>query len=88
MIRSSCCGAAGEGSGVIAASSMWVRSPARSSGLRILPWHSCGTGHSFGSNLIPGPGNSYAVGVAKKGKKKKMGIIRVFSSQRYSVRIK
>ena len=32
---------------------------------------SCGVGHGCGLDLIPGPGNTYATGVAEKEKKKK-----------------
>ena len=43
--------------------------PARHSGLRI--WR-CQLGHNYGSDLIPGLGNPYAVGRSKKGKKKNL----------------
>ena len=47
---------------------MQVRSPAGHSGLRILCCCSCGLGLDCGSDLISGPGTSYA---AKNEKKKK-----------------
>ena len=48
-----------------------VQSPAWQSGLRIPHCHSCGIGHSCGSDLIPGPGTPPAVGWPKKRRRRR-----------------
>ena len=40
------------------------------SGLRLLRFHHCSLGHCYGARLIPGPGTSTCVGVAKKQKQR------------------
>ena len=47
-----------------------VWSPAQHSGLRIRCCHSCGMGHSYSSDSLPGPETSYAMGATPKTKTK------------------
>ena len=50
---------------------MQVRSPPQQNRLRIRHCHSCGVGHNYGLDLMPGLGTPYATGWPKKREKKK-----------------
>ena len=53
---------------------MWVQSLVSLSGLRIWHCRSCCVGGSCGSDLIPAPGTSYALSVAKNKTKQKVSL--------------
>ena len=58
--------------GILGAAKLWFRSLAQHSGLGIQRCHSCGLGHDYGSDLIPGLGALCAVGQSKKRKTKEI----------------
>ena len=64
------------GIGSISASAGLIPGQVQCSGLRIQHCHSCGIGHSFSSDSIPGLGNPHALGWPKR---KKMFLIAMLS---------
>ena len=62
-----------------------VRSLAWHSGLRIWHHHSCSIGHHRGSDLVPGLGTPYAMGLPEKKRKEKRRKKKIKHTETYAI---